>query len=61
MSDDEKRAEIKRLIQKTNTDTTKYLYAMGQHFKKEFKSVDEMQSEELDYALGKINEKARAK
>ena len=60
-SDDEKRADIKRLIQQTKTDTTKYLYAMGQHFKKEVKSVDEMQGAELDYALSKILEKARAK
>lgn len=61
LSDDDMRAEIKRLIQQTNTDTAKYLYAMGQHFKKEFKSVDEMQGAELEYALGKITEKARAK
>lgn len=60
-SDDEKRADIKKLIQQTKTDTSKYLYSMGVHFKKEFKSVDEMAGAELDYALGKINEKARAK
>ena len=60
-SDDEKIADIKRLIQQTKTDTTKYLYAMGQHFKKEIKSVDEMQGAELDYALSKIIEKARNK
>jgi hypothetical protein len=34
---------------------------MGQHLKKEIKSVDEMQGAELDYALSKILEKARAK
>ena len=61
MTDDEKIAEIKKLIQQTNTDTTKYLAAMGVHFKKEFKSVDEMKGRELDYALAKINEKARTK
>lgn len=60
-SDDEKRADIKRLIQQTKTDTAKYLYSMGQHFKKEFKAVDEMKGAELDYALSKILEKARAK
>ena len=60
-SDDEKRADIKRLIQQTKTDTIKYLYAMGQHFKKEFASVDEIQGAELDYALSKILEKARNK
>lgn len=60
-TDDEVRAEIKKLIQQTKTDTTKYLYSMGQHFKKEFKSVDAMQGAELDYALARIQEKARAK
>ena len=61
MSDDEKIAEIKRLIQQTGTDTVKYLAAMGTKFKKEFKSVDEMSGAELDYALGRIIEKARMK
>lgn len=61
MSDDEKKAEIKRLIQQTGTDTVKYLAAMGTKFKKEFKSVDEMSGAELDYALGRIIEKARMK
>ena len=56
-SEDEKHAEIKRLIQKTKTDTKKYLYSMGQHFKKEYKSVDEIKGAELDYALDKIREK----
>ena len=59
--DEEKIADIKRLIQQTKTDTKKYLYAMGQHFKREVKSVDEMSGAELDYALSKITEKARAK
>ena len=61
MTDDEAKAEIKKLIQQTKTDTSKYLYSMGQHFKKEFKSVDAMQGAELDYALARIQEKARAK
>lgn len=61
MSDDDKIAEIKQLIQSTKTDTIKYLYSMGTHFKKEFQSVDEMKGKELDYALDKIREKARTK
>lgn len=61
MSDDEKTAEIKRLIQQTETDTAKYLAAMGVKFKKEFKAVDEMKGAELDYALMRIREKARTK
>lgn len=57
-SDDEKIAEIKKLIQKTDTDTKKYLYSMGVKFKRELKSVDEMKGEELDFALKKIRDKA---
>lgn len=60
-TDNEKKAEIKKLIQQTETDTVVYLLAMSKHFKKEFKSVDEMQGNELDYALMRIQEKARAK
>ena len=60
MTDDEKKAEIKRLLQETNSDTVKFLLAISNHYKKEFKSVDEMNSRELDYALGRINEKVRA-
>lgn len=58
MSDDEKIAEIKKLIQQTDTDTKKYLYSMGAKFKRELKSVDEMRGEEIDFALKKIREKA---
>lgn len=61
MTDTEKLAEIKRLIEATDTDTVVYLLAMSKHFKKELKSVDEMQGNELDYALMRIQEKARAK
>lgn len=61
MTDDEKRAEIKRLIQQTDTDTVVYLLAMSKHFKKELKSVDEMRGAELDYGLIRIQEKARNK
>ena len=61
IDDEMKRAEIKRLIEQTETDTTKYLASMGAKFKKEFKSVDAMSGEELDYGLMRIKEKARAK
>ena len=60
MTDDEKKAEIKRLLQETNSDTVKFLLAVSRHYKKEFASVDEMNGRELDYALGRINEKVRA-
>ena len=60
-NDTDKQAEIKRLIQQTDTDTVVYLLAMSNHFKKEINSVDEMHGDELDYALMRIREKARAK
>ena len=59
-NDTDKQFEIKRLIQETDTDTVVYLLAMSNHFKREFKSVDEMHGAELDYALMRIREKARA-
>ena len=61
IDDENKRAEIKKKIEQTETDTKKYLAAIGGKFKKEFKSVDEMRGKELDYALKRINEKAKEK
>lgn len=61
IDDENKRAEIKEKIAQTETDTTKYLAAIGGKFKKTFKSVDEMCGEELDYALKRINEKVKKK
>jgi len=61
IDDEMKCAEIKRLIEQTDTDTVVYLLAMSKHFKKEINSVDEMKGDELDYALMRIREKARAK
>ena len=59
IDDEMKKAEIKKLIEQTETDTVKYLLSISHHFKKEFKSVDEMNGRELDYALMRIKEKAR--
>ena len=59
-TDDEKIADIKRLIQETKTDTKKFLYSMGVKFKRELGSVDELKGEEIDIALTKITEKAKA-
>lgn len=58
-SDEEKIAEIKKLIQETGTDTKKYLYSMGVKFKRELASVDEMKGAEIDYALEKIKAKKK--
>lgn len=61
MADEDKKAEIKRLMQATDTDTVVYLMSMSRHFKREIESVDDMNSNELDYGLMRIQEKARAK
>lgn len=61
IDDEMKRAEIKRLIEQTDTDTVVYLLAMSKHFRKDIESVDAMSGNELDYALMRIREKARAK
>ena len=59
MDDDTKRAEIKRLIMETNTDTIKFLTSMGVHFRKEFESVDAMGGKELTYGLARLNDKRK--
>lgn len=59
IDDETKRAEIKKLIQETGTDTIKFLLAMSKKYKKELKSVDEMQGKELDYGLARLNEKRK--
>ncbi|MEE0897849.1 MAG: hypothetical protein U0L88_09525 [Acutalibacteraceae bacterium] len=58
---DDKIAEIKRLIQETNTDTRKFLYSMGVKFKRELGSVDELNGKaEIEFALDKMREKQKA-
>lgn len=60
IDDETKRAEIKKLIEATDTDVQKYLMAMNNKFKSEYKSVDEMRGEQLDYALLKMRQKQKA-
>lgn len=57
--DDTLRAEVKKLIQETNTDTIKFLLAMSSKFKREIENVDEMRGKELDYGLERLNEKRK--
>ena len=69
IDDEMKIAEIKRLIEQTDTDTVKFLLAMSNKFKREVKSVDDMRAKtykqgskdanELDYALMRIKEKVK--
>lgn len=60
LDDEQGRAYIKKKIEETDTDTTIFLKAMGAHFKKTFKSVDEMSGEEIAYSKMRIDEKARS-
>lgn len=57
--DETLRAEVKKLIQETNTDTIKFLLAMSNKFKREIDNVDEMRGKELDYGLERLNEKRK--
>ena len=59
LDDQMKIADIKRKLEQTDTDSVKFLLAIGHKFKKEFRSVDEMKGKELDYALMRINEKVK--
>lgn len=59
LDDQMKLADIKRKLEQTDTDSVKFLLAIGHKFKKEFHSVDEMKGKELDYALMRINEKVK--
>lgn len=56
-TDDEKRAEVKKKLQETDSDVVKFLLMMSTHAKKNIDSVDEMKGKELDYALDVIQQK----
>lgn len=67
LDDDASIAEIKKLIEETETDTEKFLFAMSNKFGRKVKSVDDMRGKtfgkndirELDHALMKIREKKK--
>lgn len=67
LDDDAAIAEIKKLIEETETDTEKFLFAMSNKFGRKVKSVDDMRGKtfgkndikELDHALMKIREKKK--
>lgn len=70
IDDEKKLADIKRILFEEDAagypiDTTKFLLAIGGHWKnkkgepKVFNSIDEMKGEELDYALTRLKEKQR--
>lgn len=67
LDDDASIAEIKKLIEETETDTEKFLFAMSNKFGRKVKSVDDMRGKtfgkndikELDHALMKMREKKK--
>ena len=67
LDDDAAIAEIKKLIEETETDTEKFLFAMSSKFGRKIKSVDDMRGKtfgkndikELDHALMKMREKKK--
>lgn len=67
LDDDAAIAEIKKLIEETETDTEKFLFAMSSKFGRKVKSVDDMRGKtfgkndikELDHALMKMREKKK--
>ena len=67
IDDDEKIAEIKRLIEVTETDTSKFLVAVSGKFGRKVPNVDDMRGKtygknndrELDYALMRLKEKEK--
>ena len=67
ISDDEDIAKIKKILEDTETDVTKFLYAMSSKFGTKVNSVDDMRGltygkddrRALDYALMRLKEKER--
>lgn len=57
--EDEKKAELKRLLQETNSDTTLFLVWCGKKFKREVKAVDELTDRELDLAILQVKQKEK--
>lgn len=50
-------AKIKKLIEKTNTDTTAFLKAVNYKYHTNYQSVDELRGKSLEYAMKRIKEK----
>lgn len=67
IDDDEDIAKIKKILEDTETDVTKFLYAMSSKFGTKVNSVDDMRGltygkddrRALDYALMRLKEKER--
>ena len=56
---DIKRASLKRLLMKTNSDPSLFLVWCSKEFKREIKAVDEMNENELDRAIAQVKRKEK--
>lgn len=59
MSEDEKKAEVKRLLEETNSDTTAFLEGCTKKFERQIKAVDEMFEKELDSAISTLKKREK--
>ena len=59
MSEDEKKAQLKKLLQDTDSDVTLFLIWCNKEFKREIASVDELIEIELDRAIAKVKQKEK--
>lgn len=59
MSEDEKKAQLKKLLQDTDSDVTLFLIWCNKEFKREIASVDELIEIELDRAISKVKQKEK--
>lgn len=60
MSLEDKKAKVKELLEKTNSDTKAFLDACTAKFERGITSVDEMRDKELDAAISTLNKKKGA-
>lgn len=58
---DIKRASLKTLLMKTNSDVVLFLEWCSREFKREVKAVDEMDEKELDIAIAQVKRKEKRK
>lgn len=58
---DIKRANLKRLLMKTNSDVVLFLEWCSREFKREIKAVDELNEGELDRAIAQVKRKEKKK
>lgn len=57
MGEEEKRTKLKKLLEETDSDVTKFLEWCSEKCMRELKSVDEMRDKELDLAIKQVERK----